>query len=232
MAALELFLWGVFCSLLCRQPLRAAVLAAIFGTTTIHAIAMMGAHQWRPEIYLEPRTVLPRLGVACILALVNAWLGFRWLRDGGTRADDGRRFGRASTKRKLDSIQSGAVASRSTIVGRLAWQQWRQSSRMMVILVAMTVPLLAFAVVNWDVLFEGHGNSNQRTAGNLPLWVMLALATVPLAGASVFMGDQRRRSFRFLTERGVSSTHLWVARHAVWLLAVLSGRPWLSCLGS
>jgi hypothetical protein len=221
-AALELFLWGVFFSLLCHQPMKAAILAAIAGSTTIHVIAMRGAFQWRPEIYLETQTILYRLGVACILAVVNVWLGCRWLRGGSTTAGDGRQLGRVSIRRKLADVHRGTVATRSTILGRLAWQQWRQSSRMMVILVAMTVPLLACMVANWSMFFTRQGNDPTRTSVNLPFWVILALATAPLAGANVFMADQRQRSFRFLTERGVNSRHVWIGRHAVWILSVLS----------
>ena len=221
-AALELFLWGVFFSLLSHQPMKAAVLAAVAGSTTIHVIAVIGATQWRPEIYLESQTILYRLAVACLLAVVNVWLGCRWLRDGSTTAGDGRQLGRVSIGRKAADVQRGKIATRSTILGRLAWQQWRESSRMIIILVAMTVPLLAFMVGNWSIFFTRQGNRPTQTSVNLFFWVILALATAPLAGASVFMADQRQRSFRFLTERGVGPRYVWIGRHAVWILAVLS----------
>ena len=231
-AALELFLWGVLFSLLCRQPMKAAVLAAIGGSTTIHVIAMIGKYQWRPEIYLESQTILYRLGVACILAVVNVWLGFRWLRDGSASAGDGRRLGRVSIGRRVADVHRGKVATQSTILGRLAWQQWRQSSRMIVVLAAMTVPLLAFMVGNWTVFVMRLGPDPAPMSVNLPLWVTLALAAAPLAGASVFMADQRGRSFRFLTERGVSPRQVWIGRHAIWILAVASWAillvsPWM-----
>ena len=228
-AALELFLWGVFFSLLSQQPMKAAVLAAIVGSTTIHVIVMAGEPQWRPEIYLESQGILYRLAVACVLAVVNVWLGCRWLRDGSAAVGDGRDLGRVSIKRRVAAVQRGKVATQSTILGRLVWQQWRQSSRMIVVLVAMTVPLLVFTLGNWNVFFT----HTTRTSENLPLWVMLALTAAPLAGASVFMADQRRRSFRFLTERGVSPRQVWIGRHAVWMLTlafwtILLVLPWVA----
>ena len=231
-AALEFFLWGVFFSLLCRQPMKAAILAAIFGSTTIHFFAVMGIYQWRAEIYLEPRTIPYRLAVAALVAVANVWLGFRWLRDGSTSAGDDRQLGQVSIGRKAADVLRGAVGTRSTILGRLAWQQWRQSRRMMVVLAAMTVPILAFMVANWIMFFGPGGSDTTRTSANLPLWVTLALAAAPLAGASVFMADQRRRSFRFLTQRGVSARHVWIGRQVVWILAVACGTmllvlPWV-----
>ena len=231
-AALELFLWGVLFSLLSDQPMKAAILAAIAGTTTIHVIAMIGESQWRPEIYLELHTIPYRLAVACILAVVNVPLACRWLRDGSAAAGQGRRLGRRSIGRRVADVHRGKVATQSTILGRLAWQQWRQSSRMIVVLVAMTVPLLLFTVVHWNVFLLGLGNNSFRTAVNLPLWIAMALAAAPLAGASVFMADQRGRSFRFLTERGVSPRQVWIGRHAIWILTVASWAillvlPWM-----
>ncbi len=230
-AALELFLWGVLFSLLCRQPLKAAVLATIFGSTTIHTIAMMGESRWVSDIYLQGGSIPYRLGVACILAAVNVWLGYRWLSNGSVSAADVPRLGRAATRRKAADIQRGKVATRSTILGRLVWQQWRQSRLMLVILVAMTVPLLVFMASNWSV-FTAHGRGASRPSENLPFWIMLALAAAPLAGAGVFMADQRRSSFRFLTERGVNPRYVWIGRQAVWVFAVfgwglLTILPWV-----
>jgi hypothetical protein len=55
----------------------------------------------------------------------------------------------------------------------------------------------------------------------LPI-VFLALAGVPLVGAAAFTADQRRRSFRFLTDRGVPPKQVWRSRQAlVWLYAGL-----------
>ena len=231
-AALELFLWGVLFSLLCDQPMRAAILAAIAGSTTIHVIAMIGESRWRPEMYLDLHTIPYRLAVVGILALVNLRLGCRWLREGSAAAGGARCPGRSSTARRVADVHRGKVATQSTILGRLAWQQWRQSSRMIVVLVAMTVPLLLFTVVHWNVFLLRLGNNSFRTAVNLPLWITLALAAAPLAGASVFMADQRGRSFRFLAERGVSPRQIWAGRHAIWILAVASWAillvlPWM-----
>ena len=220
-AAIEFFLWGVFFSLISKQPMKAAVLAAIAGSATIHFITMAGANQVM-EIYFKPSSLPYRGIVASVVALADVWLGYRWLRDGSTTVSHRRRLGRGtSAGRKRAAIQRGTAATRATILGRLIWQQWRQSVRMMVVLSALVLPLVAYLACHLERLFSWAGGNSFRWPEDLPLLTVLALVSVPLAGGSVFLADQRRRSFRFLTERGVHPRHVWISRHPVWVLAVL-----------
>jgi hypothetical protein len=45
-------------------------------------------------------------------------------------------------------------------------------------------------------------------------------AALPLAGTSVFAGDQRKLRFRFLADRGISPGSVWWSRQSVWFVVI------------
>ncbi len=53
---------------------------------------------------------------------------------------------------------------------------------------------------------------------------ILALASFPLAGATVFLPDQQRSGYRFLADRGVRPSYIWLSRQLpMWFGAALLG---------
>jgi hypothetical protein len=209
--AVELLVWGTFFSLVLRRPLAAAVLAIVCASLSIQfLVAAFGPRYFR-EPYLD--ALARRAALAAALAVVTIWVGQRWFRE--------RLFG---VRKSEESFATGEVPEapliglprRTGLLVRLVWQHARQSAVMLAILSAMVAPLCVAGF--WLSI---HALS---AAGNLPGIVLpaaVAVIAAPLAGACVFLGDQRRRGFRFLAHRGVSARHVWLSRHLVWLVPVL-----------
>ncbi|HUT90508.1 MAG TPA: ABC transporter permease [Thermoguttaceae bacterium] len=215
----ELLVWGTFFSLVLRRPLAAAVLAIVCASVSVHFVVTAFGPQWFREPYIE---ALPmRVVFVGMLAVVTVWLGHRWFRE--------RLFG----MRKSEDFQPMGEVPEAPMIGmprptgtltRLVWQHVRQSAAMLAILSAMVAPLCLTGFWLWAFVlssFQGPGPLGAPLSPGLALAVMAATIAVPLAGASVFLGDQRRRGFRFLTERGVSPRQLWLSRQLVWAVPVL-----------
>jgi hypothetical protein len=108
------------------------------------------------------------------------------------------------------------------MLGRLLWQTWRESWKLLFIPLALAGLLLfivriASALIRWD----------DETA-------MFFLSETPLLvpalyGAMAFYPDQRRSSYRFLAEHAARPRYTWLARQIVWLGALIAA--WLLAIG-
>ncbi len=192
MAAAEGLAWGIFFSLLLKRPLMAAVLggltAAWFAYGAASIMAMGGA--------------LPmRIAIVMVVVAMDVWLGNRWFR--------------GSILPIVDAEERDAFPTRwQTAHGRLFWQQWRQSARLIGVFSAIAAFLLLAGA--WAVLAEReHGVRSSSDAGLV--FMVAGLMLAPVVGSCVFLADQRRRSFRFFADRGVSPTSVWLSRHMVWM---------------
>ncbi len=99
------------------------------------------------------------------------------------------------------------------ILGRLLWQQWRQSVGMMGALALLVIPMVLFGLYAWHIEPLSWHRYN--------VIVLLCAAMASLMGACVFLGDQRRESFRILTEHGVGPRWVWLSRQLVWIPPVV-----------
>jgi len=217
--SVELLIWGTFFSLVLRRPLVAAILAIVCASVCVHFIVAPFGAQYFRQPYLD---ALPmRAVLVAILAVVTLWLGHRWFRE--------RLFG---VRKSEDFCPVGEVPEAPLIgmprptgtLTRLVWQHLRQSAAMLAILSAMVAPLCLIGFWLWAFVLTSLRGARPIGVGRdfgLALAVMAATIAVPLAGASVFLGDQRQRGFRFLTERGVSPRQLWLSRQVVWAVPVL-----------
>jgi hypothetical protein len=102
---------------------------------------------------------------------------------------------------------------------RLGWQHWRQSAWLAIVVVVMLMPLAFMVFMIW----VQHGpDLNQITHPDWRVYstllVILALAMPPLIGSFTFLGDQRRRYYRFLAERGIGPRIVWLGRLWPWLV--------------
>lgn len=219
LAAVELFVWGVFFSLLLTQPLKAALLGV--GTASVGvflAVSAVSPHVgWQG--YLDVLKV--RIAIAAAVALVDGWLGYRWLRDRTARSLLG--FRRRETAKEVAAGAEGPAGwPRRAVLGRLVWQQWRLSTRTLAIFAAMVIPLLLIGA--WERSLGkwiGRIGPTEYFGSAIAVIAVMALITGPLLGACTFLGDQRRYSFRFLAERGARPRCVWLSRQLVWLPAVL-----------
>ena len=104
------------------------------------------------------------------------------------------------------------------MLARLLWQTWREN--WLLLLAPLGVALLLIAGVGAVIgLTEMRGE-----ASSFALTTTL-LFTPSLYGAVVFYADQRRGNYRFLAEHAARPRLIWLARHIVWLGALIVARP-------
>lgn len=223
LASLEVLAWTILFSLLLHGPLKAAILgvaAASFVTYYLLSHKLGGATALRS-----------RAMVLAIVALVDCALGWRWFRDSTLRGSSWALW----TGRLASLWPAGvpALPSRSSILGRLAWQHWRDSGWILGILFALaTLAALPAAMVPPNTmltnasLFDAQLNSVPAARMRLlGYWGFLYLGTMAasLLGVYAFRADQRGASFRFLADRGVSPRMVWFSRQLTWLCLVALG---------
>ena len=184
-AAAELLAWGVFFSLLSTRPLVAVILAVAVASFCVDRLASGYSGVWQLGVYVA---VVPRrLVVAGLVALADLWLGFRFFGEAGRRPAWTARL-RLWTKRLVGIEPTTAWTSRpsgrAAMFGRLVWQQWRQSARIIgVLLAVLAVPTVLWSAA--EVLFE-HGSRLAWRSAVYTGTVVLLLAPImaaPLGGA-------------------------------------------------
>lgn len=216
--AAEMLVWGVLFSLRLRQPLVAVILAVTCASTCVHVLA--GPTQGRSELAPYLAAVPARLLVAAVVAGVCTLWGLRWLKE--PRWTGGRALGMRSGAESRSVLRgAGGLA----MLGRLMWQQGRQSAGLIAAFALMT----AAGTVSLAQASSWHGPGPMGTA--IPAWwaaagvlgiAALCLAA-PLAGATVFFADQSGHAFRFLSHRGVHPHAIWFSRHLLWGTLVAVG---------
>ena len=100
----------------------------------------------------------------------------------------------------------------SAMLGRLLWQESRQSAAMSAALIAMPLLLALLAWAEWKLPFPSHYVKESWFGGILIVMLLSAGSRAPLLGSSVFLADQMGCRFRFLAEHGVSPRLVWLSR--------------------
>jgi len=214
--ALELFLWSVLFSLLLRRPLTAALVGA---SAAAVAFLLMPWQKPSHEVgNLSAAALSARLVVVAILAALDVRFGLRWL--GEQRIASAMHM---PALRRSAHVAAPLQAQEWTrAVARLAWQNWRQARGLLLALGAMCLPLGVISVL-----------AATRPANDSPYYLnenivfaliaaLLALAAVPLSGATAFLSDQQGSGYRFLADRGIRPSYLWLSRQLpVWFLGIL-----------
>ena len=178
------FLWATCFSLLSKRVVPAAILGVTAASLSMPRLALL--------------SVAP-------LVVADLWLGQRWFREHRERyARRGRAVEGPTAAVFSDRIRG---PGRMAILGRLIWQQWRQSVWMMVVFCAAIIALASFPanVLLLSMPYSGFPK---------PLY-LLALACVPLLGVCAFLPDQWGRGYRFLADRGVPPRYVWLSRQVV-----------------
>ena len=115
-----------------------------------------------------------------------------------------------------------ARRDRSTMLGHLLWQHWRQSWRLIVIMAGLYIGLSILVCFSdmWqeffkaDPLMRGRG-FDRGSAITVPLALMATLI-----GACVFLSDQERRNYRFFAEHNIPPRYVWLTRQVCWGIAI------------
>lgn len=219
---LEAVAWGTLFSLIVRRPLVAAFLTLVIGLVAVNVIVNESSTyptpSASPSAYVQ---VIPfRLAAVALLLACSALIARRWLAAGpGLRigagvdanGDEGFRDRFARSLGRLASL--GRVAdpsARPSMLARLLWQSWRESSKMLFLPLFVGVAAL-FVQVIFSRLIAWNREAPQFFLASLLLFVPA------LYGALAFHADQRRGNYQFLAEHAARPRYVWFARHAVWL---------------
>lgn len=229
MAAVELTAWGTLCSLLSTRPLKAALLAVGGAAASVFSVAAV-SQRWHGAVtYVD--ILEYRIAIAVAVIAADVWLGYRWFRDRTAASGGILGFGRseAVTDEAAEALSRVSVPA-GTVLGRLIWQQWRQSARMLLVFAAMVVPMLVFCVWRWAVMTSRAGRRVDADFEGLvgSVVILSAMVTGPLLASCTFLSDQWGAGLGFLAERGVRPRLVWLSRQLVWFPAVL---VWVGVVG-
>ncbi len=214
--ALLVFLSGLCCSLLVRRPLVAACVGAGLACVLIYPANLASAlardnHYAITEQEAAPFWNYALLATAAVMAVVDFRLGRQWL---AGRPLEGRWRRRLAVHgaATLPPFFRRATIHPSTIAafGRLAWQDLRQSWRMMGTFVGVAT-----------VICIGIGRMGDPVEVRAQLVSLVTFSTMAIIGAATFLPDQERSHFRFFAERPVRPRMVWLNRQIVWFPLVL-----------
>ena len=215
-ATVSVFVCGLFFSLVLKRPLVAACLAAVAAGGLFY-VANVAELLWIRETWPDasPRIIGRATAIAFVSELsiifaIDIYLGRRWLRDleFSLRGTSGKRR-RAAARAEATIAGKPGGPSVVTAFWRLAWQEFRQAWRMMLIFIGIG----ALSAISTATL---HDPDKTRVAFAFPL----AGALVAVIGACVFLSDQERSQFRYFAERPVRPRLVWLNRQCVWLSVI------------
>jgi ABC-type transport system involved in multi-copper enzyme maturation permease subunit len=250
---IELLAWGVFFSLLLKRTLVAAILAGITGSIFAVPTFSLFIASYHP-VPIPPHVVVVQLSILALVIVAEFVLAGRWFRDSIRSPVRARR--RDPSDMEIEAILDGVLpiragkfvrgaagkfvrgdvvptTSAATMLGRLLWQELRQSVVVSACLIAL---LLLTAVPLWlrwaDVKDDGFPHWLELVIGPLA-WAVFCSS---LAGSTVFFADQSGSRFRYLTEHGIPPRLVWLSRQirglAILLVAlVLILPPTIGVLG-
>ena len=216
LAAWEVYAWSLLFSLLLDRPLLAAVLGVLVPSAFVHvaAPAVVG-FDYQSVGFRHYLALVPwRVGIVLAVCVADIRLARRWLCEtgpsGGPQADTpGRRRTEvhptaAPTGKHWADVAEAAAATR--LRGgfwRLVWQHWYQAR--------CTIGAISLAYIAAIVL--SLQADRPSSWNDIPLvWLVPAAA---LWGVALFVGDQRRRAYRYFAERGVRPRLVWLSRQVL-----------------
>ncbi len=213
-AGAEALAWGTLFSLLMTRPLASTCLALFVTSAVVHVLAWSLRSSTVYEFdFADYLAAGPwRLAILVVVLGFDVYLGLRWMH--GSDTESQRRPLRIRLRRKANesvaanerttATQLRIARSRSSTLGHLFWQQWRQSRWMMCGLAAAFVALATLAVISaWQDV--------------PPVAFVAALIIAVLAGTFAFQPDQERRNYRFFQEHNVPPRYVWFTRQVPWI---------------
>lgn len=198
------FVWSLVASLVCPNPLIAAVLGIAMASVSVHFGVSLSDPSWRVYNGEELEKSAPTgLALAGVGAIVAGWLVTRWPAPPQRRGVFAAELDAPLSRQRLrwPSLRLG-------LFGRLFWQTLRQSWLTAIVATLLGLFLTFMSIVMVIGLVEiGNGWPNFVIVSSL-------LFAPALLGAVVFRADQRRDAYRFLAEHAGRPRMLWLARNA------------------
>jgi hypothetical protein len=229
-AIVEMLAWGMFFSLLIRQPLLAALSAIGAESLAVTWAASVFGERTTNSMSLDSyASVLgTRVAIAVCVVGIDVLLARRWLvheykgHAPETIAPDSRasafpiflRLIRAALAR----IAVLAKQYSPRVFSHLLWQAWRQSWKPMLSM-TLIVPGLCLVVV----LIAGIWNLSDRIHSRdvILFPYVIALVAMAIYWSVVFYADQCQNKYRFLAEHAVWPRYVWLSRLLVWSLPIV-----------
>jgi hypothetical protein len=203
LAVAEVFAWGVFFSLVLRQPLWAALLGLAVPLFAVYAARPV---DWNGEMS-HYTAHLPVRSVFCLVLLaVDAGLAQLWFR-GKLDFVRARLWWPARSREYVADVQPLSPYCGGRRIGwwRLLWLVWREGRWL------TGACLLLYGLFLRQVLRHSWDRMDWEF-----MIVSLLVAGI-VFGLSTFTLQQWRRQFRMFAEQGVSPRWVWLSRHAFWL---------------
>lgn len=212
--AFEAIAWGTLFSLFSTRPLL-AICQTIFVVSMIVEVPAL-AHAsigWGIAAFST--------GLAALAA--DIYLGLRWLDQDRTRTLAGpsvsgrvrRWMRRRSAAREWAGkpiiLELSQNRDRSTMLGHLLWQHWRQSAWVMLALPAMWVAV--FVALGQQFVWRWEYPATAYLE-----WIIIGGAA--LIGCAVFRADQARRNYRYFVEHKIPARYVWFTRQVFWCAAM------------
>ncbi len=216
--------WGVFFSLILKRPLLAAIVSVLVASMGPFLIPERSQSTYLyfidttfPMILFCPIAIFA--GLTVLPAIVNIWLGRRWFRENPYPIPRVKSLPKLKVSAKPETLTEYMSHGNSwSMLGRLTWQHWRQSSWVLLVIAAMLAPLLFFACVK---LWLKHDPRNEWASAFIAVGALSALALPPLAGSFTFLADQRQKNFHFLADRGINPRLIWLSRLWPWTIVIV-----------
>ena len=239
--AIVLLFWAIFFSLLLRRVLVAAVLGVVVGSVYFDAACGWYSKLWG-DFHIAPELIVSTVAIA----LADLWLGVRWFRQRKERCREPKQSSLDAAVGSFDSVEYAVIqtngaeipvgSDRLIIIGRLVWQHWRQSARLILMLVGLTLLPLIMICIGWLVMSEPPTSFWQyKTNGanchfiSSPISfifdIVPAFLGVSLLGLIAFHADQWKRGYRFLADRGVPPKYVWLSRQLLCWGSVAAALP-------
>ncbi|MGO9112177.1 MAG: ABC transporter permease [Thermoguttaceae bacterium] len=211
LAGAELIAWGILFSLLLKRTLVAAILAGIVMSILylLSLVFVAGSNSGT----MPGRTIPGRMFILAFVTVADVALASRWFRE--------RWFSPAQTAEATGWALDRSPFAR-TMLGRLVWQELRQSAAMTAALFTMLLPTVLVLWTEWIFGIRPQSGGHWFEYSLAPLTAASFL--IPsLLGASVFLADQMGCRFRFLAEHGIPPRLVWLSRQIHGLVLMLLG---------
>lgn len=207
---LSFLVCGILCSLLFSKALNAVWAGAAVGVIVgwLYGAAQFPASlvDGRPEFDFIPFAVALLVSVAIVG--IDYWLTVRWL------------SGRTRIRSAFREWTERTEATGEYAIGReTAPPWWRQSRRLLWQEARHTAPfIIIYFMTAALLLIPGESAGVPGSRPRAGWFAVLVIAITPvMMGVMAFRGEQHRNRFRFLAERGIAPTAVWLSKHAVWL---------------
>ena len=229
LGGIELLAWGVLFSLLLKRTLVAVICALTITSAMLWICGLLWIFVREPgqldAVNVSLKTVPARLFLVALLVVTDIALASRWLSENFFSPDQSR-----LSKAQVDTILDQFLPAKpnpptpaSTMLGRLVWQEFRQSATISAGLLAMLFPWVLCVCVPSIHSFDPVRGGWYWFLVLFPMLLLPGYFSAPLLGSSVFLADQMGCRFRFLAERGIPPRLVWLSRQIRGVLVMLVG---------